>query len=118
MEDVSKYFHDRLPPAQPGEGNLFLPSLVEREMAKGRMPVIGNHSYTPRDGRPAPRVVGDDPQLLAATAHVRKPQERMGEFFARTGLSAAQIRVMSPGEISKFVETVSCHEDYSQHGEM
>jgi hypothetical protein len=52
--------------------------------------------------RPAPR--GEDPQLLERTKHVRRKNERMGRFYARVGLGAAQILAMTPDEISRFCE--------------
>lgn len=54
--------------------------------------------------RPAPR--GDDPELLERTKHVRRKNERLGQFFARIGLGAAQIRNMTKDEISRFCEIV------------
>jgi hypothetical protein len=71
------------------------------------MTTTGYHAAPSRDGKPAPKVTGDDPDLLQRTAHVRGPKERMGEFFSRVGLGAAQIRTMSKAEISHFVEVIS-----------
>jgi hypothetical protein len=64
-----------------------------------------------REGKPGPKVVGDDPELLDCTSHVRATKETMMQFFARTGLGAHQIRTMSKSEITKFVATVSIHEE-------
>jgi hypothetical protein len=74
------------------------------------MVIVAGPSLGTREGKPGPRVVGDDKELLDRTAHVRSKKETMMQFFARTGLGAYQIRTMSKSEISHFVETASQHE--------
>src|SRR5690349_15181264 len=71
------------------------------------MPVVSGTPAKPAEGVAARPSVGDDEQLLAKTSHVRKPNERMMEFYARTGLGPAQILSYSRDEIARFVETVS-----------
>jgi|HubBroStandDraft_6_1064221.scaffolds.fasta_scaffold01095_10 hypothetical protein len=73
--------------------------------------VIAGPALGTREGKPGPKMVGDDKELLDRTAHVRSKNEPMNSFYARIGLGPNQIRVMSKSEISKFVETVSANED-------
>lgn len=48
-------------------------------------------------------VAGED-EVRRLAGHVMKKKEQAIEFFARTGLSLAQMRTMSRGEITRFVE--------------
>lgn len=96
--------------------------IIDRQMTVGQyiggllkslrpMPVVaGASDAAPVDNRPIRTTVGEDTELLVKTEHVRKKGEKLMQFFARTGLGAAQIRPMSKGEITRFVETVSQHE--------
>jgi hypothetical protein len=77
----------------------------------GPMPVSAGPVQATREGRPFLRAIGDDAELLARTEHVRGKNEPMNSFYARVGLGPGQIRVMSASEISRFVETVSTHEE-------
>jgi hypothetical protein len=75
------------------------------------MPTLGYYARGPRDNMPVAKLIGDAPELLEKTAHVRKAKEKMMQFHARVGLGAAQIRMMSKDEISHFVETVSKNDE-------
>jgi hypothetical protein len=77
----------------------------------GPMPVSAGPVQATREGRPFLKAIGDDAELLARTEHVRSKKEPMMSFYARVGLGPTQIRTMSKSEISKFVETISTHED-------
>jgi len=85
----------------------FLARLVKS--VTGPMQVVSGPGLAAHDGRPGQKPTGDDAELLAKTQHVRKPQERLMEFIARTGLSPLQMRAMSKDEISRFVAIVSGH---------
>ena len=74
------------------------------------MVIVGGPTLGTREGRPGPRVLGDNAELLSRTEHVRTKNEPMNSFYARIGLGPVQIRTMSKAEISRFVETVSQHE--------
>jgi hypothetical protein len=80
-------------------------------LIKSAQPMVITAGPAPgtREGKPGPRVLGDDAELLDRTAHVRTKKETMMQFFARVGLGANQIRTMSKSEISKFVEIVSAN---------
>jgi len=86
----------------------FLSRLIKS--VTGPLPVLAGPGLSARDGHPGQPVVGDDPELLAKTQHVRKPKERLMEFIARVGMSPNQMRTLSKEEISRFVATVSQHE--------
>jgi hypothetical protein len=94
--------------AEPSTGG-YISRLLKS--VSGSMPIVAGLAPGTREGIPGPRSIGDDPVLLEKTAHVRAKKEKMMEFFARTGLGAYQIRTMSKGEISKFVEVASANED-------
>jgi len=77
------------------------------------MPVLG--------GMPGPAVngvarpfVGDDPELLKRTATVRKKNETLMQFYARTGVSAHQLTTLSRREIEKLVRLAESNEDMNQ----
>ena len=55
--------------------------------------------------------LNDDPEMLALVAHVLKPNETLGEFYARTGLSKSQAALMSKAEILGFCLTVEKADD-------
>jgi len=84
-------------------------SYIARELKKvdGPMQVIAGTPPTgTREGVPLPRPIGDDPELLKLTKHVRRPGEKfINQFIARTGLSPLQIRSLSPTELAKRVAT-------------
>ena len=86
----------------------FLKGLLARVVAP--VVVSGPPLPSPVDGHAPLRSRGDDEQLLAKTAHVRKKDERLMEFYARTGLGAAQIREMSRKQIEEFVEVAALQE--------
>jgi len=58
----------------------------------------------------APRMravdLNDDPSVLARIKHVLKPNEKLLQFFARTGLGRTQALTMTRAEVSQFVEQV------------
>jgi len=66
---------------------LAIDRMFARELAKG----------------PLDRAVVDSPELLAKTAHVRKPAETIFELIARTGINGRQIREWTPARILAFV---------------
>jgi hypothetical protein len=104
--DEKKMFGPPTPPMEPHDSAFFARLYAS---VTGPMPTFGSPLPT-RDGRPVPKVIGDAQDLLDRTAHVRKPKERMMQFFARTGLGAAQIRTMTRDEIAHFVNCVSHNE--------
>jgi len=86
--------------------NVGIGAHIARLMARvtGPMPLISTTAQPTREGVPGPRVIGDDPELLALTQHVRKPKEPLMSFYARTGIGPAQIRDLSKAELSDRVE--------------
>jgi hypothetical protein len=62
-----------------------------------------------REGRPGPKFIGDDTELMEKTKHVRKPKERLMEFYARTGIGAHQVRTLSKPALTALVQTVSAN---------
>jgi hypothetical protein len=78
------------------------------------LPVIAGSAPVPTDNRITPKIVGDDEHLLAKTSHVRKPNEGIMAFVARTGLGVSQIRTMSKDEIRRFVEVVAQNEQIAE----
>lgn len=77
----------------------------------GPMVITAGPTPGTREGKPGPKVLGDDKELLDRTAHVRSKNEPMNSFYARVGLGPNQILTMSKSEITKFCETVSANED-------
>jgi hypothetical protein len=108
---VAKIFQDRNQAVKESD-NSFLPNLVSREIAKGRMPITGNHAIPPSEGRPAPPVIGDPPAIMAklAEARVLLPKERFTQFVARTGAGLDFIRKASKSDLIRFCEIVAKHE--------
>jgi hypothetical protein len=43
--------------------------------------------------------INDDQEMIRRVKHVLKPEETLGEFYARTGLSKSQAALMSEAEI-------------------
>lgn len=107
MSKVEGVYVGRNDPPQPPDHG-FIARLTAS--ATVPMPTLGYYAAPGRDGRPAPKVVGDDPILLEKTSHVRKVKEKMGQFFARSGLGASQIRSMTRDQIATFVYVVSQNE--------
>jgi hypothetical protein len=82
-------------------------TFLAREIVKvtGPMPVVGGLAPSgTNEGRPHAKVVGDDEELLQLTAHVRKPKERLMEFYSRCGIGPGQIRSFTPDELTRRVE--------------
>ena len=103
--DESIYLGRQDPPEQPS--NNFLARLIANAKP---LVILAGPAQPPRDNLPIRKVLGDDPQLLAMTEHVRNKKEKMFQFYARVGLGPSQIRTMSKAEISHFVEVVSQQE--------
>jgi len=49
--------------------------------------------------------IDDDAEMIGMVKHVLKPNETLGEFYARTGLSKSQAALMSKTEILGFCLT-------------
>lgn len=72
----------------------------------GPMPILGGVGLPPVDGRPSRTLIAEDPELLERTRHVRRPHERLMEFWARGGPGPGQLRQMTRSEISAFMRQV------------
>jgi len=77
----------------------------------GPMVITAGPAPGTREGKPGPKVLGDDAELLEKTKHVRRSKECLMEFYARTGVGAHQVRTLSKSDITTLVETVSKNED-------
>jgi hypothetical protein len=105
---MSKCFPDRDEKKDPITA--VITKMIDTEIRKGRMPIVGNHAMPPREGRTSPPVVGDPPEILAKLSHVLRPKEKLTQFHARTGLGLSQIREMGRDEIARFVAIAATHE--------
>lgn len=79
-------------------------TFLSREIAKvtGPMAIVGGTQLqSTREGVPLAKPIGDDSQLLKLTAHVRKPGEKLMQFYARCGLGPLQIRSLTPTELAR-----------------
>jgi len=84
---------------------------VDREMARGPMPVNGDDKgFRVRGQRPASW--GDDPRVVEKLneAGVLRKGERLNQFIARTGMSPRQAIEFSRDEIIDFVRVTGGHE--------
>jgi hypothetical protein len=88
------------------KANVGIGAHIARLLARvtGPMPIISATAQPTREGVPGPRVIGDDPGLLDLTKHVRKPKEKMLEFYARTGIGPVEIRSLCTTELARRVE--------------
>lgn len=82
----------------------YLTGIVERVLAK--------QTSQPQkwvSGYGVTSTLEQDADLLARTAHVRTPGEKIMQFFARTGLGLHQLRNMTKDEIKRFVDVTTAN---------
>ncbi len=82
---------------QPGEGiSHYLGRVIDEEAAKGPM----KPASLDENGNP---VFPEDPAVWGKVQHTMHSREKLGQWFARTGLGRAQIFKMTKKQISDFV---------------
>jgi hypothetical protein len=86
--------------------NVGIGAHIARLLARvtGPMPIVTGPAQATKEGVPGPRVIGDDPDLLDLTKHVRAPKERLFQFYARTGIGPVEIRSLCATELARRVE--------------
>jgi hypothetical protein len=97
------------PPIPSESESLSMRRIIDTEVKKGPMPFVGAHKPDPKNGRGV-RWVGEPQDLLDKTASLRFKDERMGQFHARTGIGAAQIRSLFVTELKRLVDITSMNE--------
>jgi len=84
--------------------------LLDRWRTAGPLRVVsGCAPTTDPDGKLRP-VVGEDQVLLEKTKHVRRKDEKMMQFFARTGIGKSQILSLTKDELARLVAVASQNE--------
>jgi hypothetical protein len=101
-EGVGVYLGRNDPPQPPDHG--FIARLTA---SAGPSVTYGYYGLPARDGKPAPKLIGDDAFLLEKTSHVRRHKEKLMEFYARTGAGKAFILSASREEIERFCKVVA-----------
>jgi hypothetical protein len=99
------------------EGNFgkFLSRLVSS--VRGPMPIVGGSGLPPVDGKPGRKVTGvdADPVLLDRTKHLRKKNESMMGFFARTCIGAHAVRTVSRNELDRLYQVALANPEYREN---
>jgi hypothetical protein len=100
--------------AESNFGN-FMARLLAR--VTGPMPILGGSGLPPMEGKPGRKVTGvdADPVLLERTKNLRKKNESMMEFFARTLIGAHAIRTASKEELARMYQVAISNPEYREN---